>query len=60
MNEIIKIQLEHLQRQRASLIERITDADENGMQYFNLNNELKQHISVIDMEINGYINRLQP
>ncbi len=60
MNEIIKIQLEHLQRQRSELIEKIANSDENGMQYYNLNNELKQHISVIDMEINGYINKLQP
>ncbi len=60
MNEIIKIQLEHLQRQRRELIEKIANSDENGMQYYNLNNELKQHISVIDMEINGYINKLQP
>ncbi len=60
MNEIIKIQLEHLQIQRRELIDKIANSDENGMQYFNLNNELKQHISVIDMEINGYINKLQP
>ena len=60
MNEIIKIQLEHLQRQRRELIDKIANADENSMQYYILNNELTQHISVIDMEINGYINKLQP
>ncbi len=59
MNEIIKIQLEHLQIQRRELIDKIAHSDENSMQYYNLNNELKQHISVIDMEINGYINKLQ-
>lgn len=58
MEKIIEMQLNRLYDQRESLVNALASGDPNSMNYFNLQNELRNSISQIDIEINNAVLRL--
>ncbi len=58
MEKIIEKLVENLTTQRAALIKEAGALDLNSMNYHSKNQNIKDHISEIDMQINGHLTTL--